>query len=196
MRHLPVLLLLSAALAANAQGTDAHHDHPAAPAPADAVPPRPEQFIRLGDDGKRVKLVLVSAWNGANYGMNFDGFAKGGAKLVVPVGTEVEVTFTNRSPVPHSVIVVERPMVKRLQMGDPAFEGASTPNPVRGTTGSKGEVFQFKASEAGDYAFACGFPSHAANGHWIAFEVSASAKAPSFQFGTEPAYTPKAGGKP
>ncbi len=196
MRHLPVLLLLSAALAADAQGTDAHHDHPAAPAPADSAPPRPEQFIRLGDDGKRVKLVLVSAWNGANYGMNFDGFAKGGARLVVPVGTEVEVTFTNRSPVPHSVIVVERPMVKRLQMGDPAFEGASTPNPVRGTTGSKGEVFQFKASEAGDYAFACGFPSHAANGHWIAFEVSASAKAPSFQFGTEPAYTPKAGGKP
>ena len=195
MSRLLVLLALSASLAVLGQGTDAHHDHPAPPPAADSGPPKPEQFLRMGDDGKLVKLVLVSAWNGANYGMNFDGFAKGGAKLTVPLGAEVEVTFTNRSPVPHSVIVVERPMVRRLQMGDPAFEGASTPNPVKGTTGSKGEVFKFKASEAGDFAFACGFPSHAANGHWIALEVSASATVPSLQFGTEAAYTPK-GGKP
>jgi hypothetical protein len=123
--------------------------------------------------------------------MNFNGFSKGGAKYVVPVGWNVEVSFTNRSAVPHSAIVVERAMAKRVQMGDPAFEGASTPQPLRGTTGSKGETFRFKASETGDYAIACGFPAHAANGHWIALEVSDTAKEPSLQFGKGPVYVPE-----
>jgi len=168
----------------------AGHEHPAPVSPADASPPKPEMFLRLGDDGKRVQIVLISAYNGANYGMNFDGFAKGQARFTVPLGAEVEVAFTNRSPVPHSVVVVERPQVKRLQMGDPAFTGASSPNPVRGTTGTKGEVFRFKASEAGEFAFACGFPSHAANGHWIALDVSEKATAPSLQLADGPVYSP------
>ncbi len=154
-------------------------------------PPKPEKFLFLGSEPKTVRLVLIASYNAANYGMNFDGFSKGGAKCVVPLGWNVEVAFTNRSAVPHSAVVVERAMAKRVQMGDPAFEGASTTQPLRGTTGSKGETFRFKASEAGDYAIACGFPAHAANGHWIALEVSDTAKEPSLQFGKADAYTPK-----
>jgi hypothetical protein len=187
--------LLWAFTIVNAQGTaaadhDAHTNHPAPP--ANEAPPKAEDFLSLSPDGKKVSIVLISAFNGANYGMNFNGFAKGQAKFVVPLGADIEVSFTNRSPVPHSVVVVERPQIKRLQMGDPAFEGGSSPNPTRGTTGSKGETFRFKASEVGDFAFACGFPSHAANGHWIALEVSDKAKLPSLQLGGNPAYTPAA----
>lgn len=122
--------------------------------------------------------------------MNFNGFAKGNARLTVPVGWTIKVTFRNQSPVPHSVIVVERPMVKKLQMGPPAFKGASSPDPVRGTTGPA-VAFEFTADEPGDYALACGFPAHAANGHWIAFEVSDSATAPSLKLGNAEAYTPQ-----
>ncbi len=190
-----IALVLWASASAGAQSPaatnhDAHGTHPAVP--ANEVPPKAEDFLSLSSDGKKVRIVLISAFNGANYGMNFNGFAKGQAKFVVPLGSDIEVSFTNRSPVPHSVVVVERAQVKRLQMGDPAFEGGSSPNPVRGTTGAKGESFQFKASEAGDFAFACGFPSHAANGHWIALEVSDKVKLPSLQLGGGAVFTPTA----
>ncbi len=160
---------------------------------ANPEPPKPQDFLFLGSESKTARIVIIASFNAANYGMNFNGFSKGGAKYVVPVGWTVEVAFTNRSAVPHSAIVVERAVAKRVQMGDPAFEGASTPQPLRGTTGSKGETFRFKASEAGDYAIACGFPAHSANGHWVAFEVSETATAPSLQFGKNPAYVPSPG---
>lgn len=165
------------------------HDH-AAPA-GEIKAPEPKESMFLSVDPKEPKtarLVVVSAYNAANYGMNFNGFAKGGARYTIPQGWTVSLVFTNNSPVPHSAIVVDRPVVKRLQMGDPAFTGASTPNPVRGTTGKTGVPFRFVAGEAGEYAIACGFPSHSANGHWIGFDVSATAKAPSLQFGDKPPY--------
>jgi plastocyanin len=195
VRSMGIALVLWASASAGAQSPaatnhDAHAAHPAAP--ANETQPKAEDFLSLSSDGKKVRIVIISAFNGANYGMNFNGFAKGQAKFVVPLGADIEVSFTNRSPVPHSVVVVERAQVKRLQMGDPAFEGGSSPNPVRGTTGSKGESFQFKASEAGDFAFACGFPSHAANGHWIALEVSDKVKLPSLQLGGGAVFTPTA----
>lgn len=171
------------------QGPMLHAEDAAAPS-ADARPPEPREFLSLAPDGKTVRIILISAYNGVNYGMNFNGHAKGGARFVLPVGSEVEVAFTNRSPVPHSVVVVERPQVKKLQMGDPVCAGASTTNPVRGTTGAKGEVFRFKVTEPGDFAFACGFPSHAANGHWIGLEVSETAKVPSLQFGDGKPWSP------
>ena len=165
------------------------HGHPV-PTAVNAAP-RPADFLHLDPDRpKTVRLTLVAAYNAVNYGMNFNGFAKGRATYVVPLGWRVEVTFTNASPVPHSVLVVEAPTVRRLQMGDPVFEGASTPDPVRGTTGREGVRFAFTASEAGDFALACGFPSHAANGHWIRLEVSDTATGPYLQFGDDPPWRP------
>jgi hypothetical protein len=177
--------LLRAADAPAAPG----HDH-GAPA-ADSKAPEPKESMFLSVDPKSPKtarLVVVSAYNAVNYGMNFNGFAKGGARYTIPQGWTVSVVFTNNSPVPHSAIVVEKPVVKKLQMGEPAFKGASTPYPVRGTTGKVGVPFQFVADEAGEFAIACGFPSHSANGHWIAFDVSAAATAPSLQFGDKAPY--------
>jgi hypothetical protein len=51
--------------------------------------------------------------------------------------------------------------------------------------------FTFTASEAGDYAFACGFPSHTAAGHWLALTVSDAAKAPTLKLGDGPAQEAK-----
>ena len=175
--------------AADAPTAPTGHDHGTPSGDPKAAEPQESMFLSVDPNTpKTARLVVVSAYNPVNYGMNFNGFAKGGARYTIPQGWTVSVMFTNNSPVPHSAIVVEKPMVKKLQMGEPAFKGASTPYPVRGTTGKGGVAFQFVADEAGEFAIACGFPSHSANGHWIAFDISPTATAPSLQFGTKAPY--------
>ena len=175
--------------AADAPTAPTGHDHGTPSGDPKAAEPQESMFLSVDPNTPNTaRLVVVSAYNPVNYGMNFNGFAKGGARYTIPQGWTVSVMFTNNSPVPHSAIVVEKPMVKKLQMGEPAFKGASTPYPVRGTTGKGGVAFQFVADEAGEFAIACGFPSHSANGHWVAFDVSTTATAPSLQFGTKAPY--------
>ena len=142
-------------------------------------------FLKLGDQPKTAKVTLVAAFKDVNGGMNFNGYSHGKAVYTFPVGWKIEVTFINPSPVPHSLVVVERDAVKKLQVGDPAFEGATTPNAVTGLANTKA-AFSFTASEAGDYAFACGFPSHAIAGHWLAIKVSPDAKSPTLKLGDAP----------
>lgn len=139
-------------------------------------------FLRLVDAPKTVRITLVAAYTPVNYGMNFNGFFKGNATYTVPTGWNVEVTFVNPSPVPHSVVVVEKEKTKKVQMGDPAFPGASIPNPVQGMSLNKA-TFKFTAGEAGDYALCCGFPTHALSGHWVAFNVRDDAKVPTLKVG-------------
>jgi sulfocyanin len=142
----------------------------------------PADFLRLSAKPKTVKLTVIAAYTAGNYGMNFNGFSFGKATYTIPAGWTVEIDFINPSPVPHSAIVVEKDQVKKLQMGDPAFKGASVPKPVEGISTNKAS-FQFTADEAGDYAIACGFPSHALAGHWVALEVSAKATVPTLKLG-------------
>ena len=187
-RPCSIALFLALSLCARAEDAlpSGHEAHGAtlATAAAPAVEPKEDMFISLDPSApKTVKLVIIASYNAANYGMNFNGFAKGGAKYVIPLGWNVVVSFTNNSPVPHSAIVVERTSVKKIQMGEPYFKGASTPIPLRGTTGKAGVEFRFTAEEAGEYAIACGFPAHSANGHWIGFDVSATDQKPSLRFG-------------
>lgn len=142
-------------------------------------------FLRLGEKPKTVRLTVVAVYTDANHGMNFNGYAHGRALYTVPTGWRVEVAFINPSPVPHSLIVVERDVVKKIQMGEPAFAGATVPNAVQGVSLDR-TAFAFAASEAGDYALACGFPTHAINGHWIGFNVRDDAKAPTLKLGDAP----------
>lgn len=142
-------------------------------------------FLKLGDQPKTVKVTLVAALTEANSGMNFNGYSHGQATYVVPAGWTVEVTFINPSPVPHSAILVELERLKKIQVGEPAFSGASIPNPVSGISTSKA-TFTFTASTPGKYALACGIPTHAMAGHWVALEVSATAKAPTLGLGDTP----------
>lgn len=142
----------------------------------------PADFLKLGEKPNSVKVTLVSAFTQDNYGMNFNGYSKGKATYTIPKGWTVDVTFINPSPVPHSVIVVEKDMVRKFQMGQPAFAGASVPNPAVGMALKKA-AFSFVPDEAGDYVFACGFPAHAVNGHWLALKVSEDAKVPTLKLG-------------
>ncbi|MFO1486624.1 MAG: sulfocyanin-like copper-binding protein [Verrucomicrobiaceae bacterium] len=147
-------------------------------------------FLKLSDKPKTVKVILVATFTSANYGMNFNGYAHGKAIFTIPKDWTVEVTFINPSPIPHSAIVVEKDQTKKLQMGTPYFDGAGVPKPEVGISLNKAE-FKFVADEEGEYAFACGFPAHAINGHWLALNVSADAKAPTLQLGDKPAVEAK-----
>ncbi len=142
----------------------------------------PADFLRFSSKPKTVQITAIAAFTPDNYGMNFNGQSHGRATYVVPVGWTVEVTFINPSPVPHSAVIVEREQVKKLQVGEPAFKGAASASATVGISGNK-SAFSFVADEAGDYALACGFPSHALAGHWVAFEVSAEAKTPTLKAG-------------
>ncbi|MBE7498057.1 MAG: hypothetical protein HS117_24215 [Verrucomicrobiaceae bacterium] len=143
-------------------------------------------FMKPGAEPKTVKLTLVATFTAANYGMNFNGYAHGKAVFTVPTGWKVDVTFINPSPIPHSLLVVEKDMLRKPQMGAPYFDGAGVPKPEQGMAFAKAD-FSFTAEEAGDYALACGFPAHAANGHWLALVISDEAKVPTIQLGDAPA---------
>lgn len=140
-------------------------------------------FLRLGSKPNTVELVVIAVFNDENYGMNFNGYAKGGALYTIPKGWQVDVTFINPSPVPHSLVVIEKDSLKKLQVPEPYFKGAAVKDHLKGLAYEKSQ-FSFTADEAGDYALACGFPAHTMNGHWIALEVSVEAKAPSLKLGT------------
>jgi sulfocyanin len=143
-------------------------------------------LLKMGDQPKSVKVTLVATYNGANYGMNFNGYSHGKAVLTVPKDWTVHVTFINPSPIPHSAIVIEKADTKKLQVTEPYFTGGATPKHLMGMTLGKAE-FTFTPDEPGEYALACGFPAHAVAGHWVALNVSADAAAPTLKFGDLPA---------
>jgi hypothetical protein len=128
-------------------------------------------FFAQDVEKKEVSLHIVATFDKSNYGMNFNGWAKGEGGYDVPLGWKVKVVFCNNSAVPHSLIVVVADDTRKVNLGEePYFAGASTPSPFKGTT-SAIEKFEFTVDEVGKYAFACGFPTHAANGHWIHLNV-------------------------
>ena len=139
-------------------------------------------FLRLGAQPNTVDLVVIAVYNDENYGMNFNGYAKGGAVYTIPKGWQVNVTYINPSPVPHSLIVIEKDSLKKLQVPDPYFKGSAVPDHLKGLSYAKSS-FSFAADEAGEFALACGFPAHALNGHWIALDISDEAKAPTLKLG-------------
>ena len=145
-----------------------------------------KDFLQLGDKPKTAKLLIVATWSDDNYGMNFNGHSKGGAVYTIPKGWNVEVTFINPGPVPHTLVVIERAAVKKIQVAEPYFKGAAVPKHIQGMSYDRA-TFAFVADEAGDFAFACGFPTHAMNGHWIALDISEEAKEPILKLGEKPA---------
>lgn len=144
-----------------------------------------KDFLKLGDQEKTVKITIVAVWSDHNYGMNFNGYSKGGAVYAIPKNWTVEVTYINPSPIPHSLIVIEKEDLKKIQVAEPYFTGAAVPKHLQGLSYGK-NTFSFVANEEGEYAFACGFPTHALGGHWIALNVAGENTVPTLQLGTNP----------
>lgn len=149
-------------------------------------------FYSLDKVAKTLDLNLVSGQSTDNSGLNFNGYSAGKLIITVPVGWKVNVTYANKdSQMPHSI-----GFTTWAHRNDPtanfpaAFPNSIGPKFNSGLTAADQPVkFSFTAATAGQYAFVCGIPGHAAGGMWDEFDVSASAKAPTINTGNGAAIT-------
>ena len=139
-------------------------------------------FLKQDAEKKLAEVFLIATFDKSNYGMNFNGLSKSEGGYEIPFGWKVKVTFCNNSDVPHSVMVVEADVAERkINLGDtPYFDGATTPKANTLGTTSKVEKFEFTPDEAGEFSFACGFPTHSANGHRIFLKIKKDLKKAAF----------------
>ncbi|UCC24662.1 MAG: hypothetical protein JSU98_13130 [Gemmatimonadales bacterium] len=133
-------------------------------------------------DGTNVTLdIIAGQTNKGNY-WNFNGAQFGETTIVVPVGAEVTINFSNNDPnMAHSVgISAGFDTAPAMVDVTPIFEGAISSNPTSMTDATlpgQSETITFTASEAGEYTMVCYIPGHAVSGMWIRFNVSADGEA-------------------
>lgn len=165
-----------------AQGTA-----PAAPAPPAKAPPQvdPENVnasLQWDAATRKATVPNVTALTSNAGGWNFNGYANGNATLVVPLGATVEMEYYNGNGHPHSVgIVPGSPNQIPSTPGDPAFRNAISVRFIPGMAPNTRDVLRFTADKPGTYLMVCGVPGHALSGMWVKFQVSPSAKEPTWR---------------
>ncbi len=142
------------------------------PLPQASAPP-----LSLAADAgaKTVSLTLVAGYNGANSGLNFDGYFNGNLEIDVAKGWSVTVTCGNKGPLNHSCAIVADEAASQ-----PLFAGAATPNPGAGLPSGQQASFTFKPDQAGTFRIACLVPGHEPEGMWIVFKVIGSGSPGAF----------------
>ena len=133
--------------------------------------PDPQQFIKVDARHKVVALTLDAGYNGENNGFNFDGYGRGELLVSVPLHWRVKVTCADRGGMRHSCDVVDGPGTAQ-----PAFKGASSPNPTYGLQPGQSATFSFVASRTGSFRFACLVPGHEEARMWDVLEVTSGGK--------------------
>ena len=137
-------------------------------------------FISYDPDTKTVMIQLISAFNSAQGGFNFNGGFSGNQTITVPTGWTVTIDVQNRDAIPHSAIVIKDQQPMAAAPEDPAFARAYTSHLVDGLPAQNGhDTMEFAAATAGNYLIACGVPGHATSGMYIRFIVSSDARIPS-----------------
>ncbi|MGE5274689.1 MAG: sulfocyanin-like copper-binding protein [Verrucomicrobiota bacterium] len=143
--------------------------------PAAAAMPPPSHWVKSGPRAHRADVLVIASFTKAAGGFNFDGFAKGRLRITVPAGWAVHVDFRNAGPLPHSLMVVPWSTKATATRPKPAFGGAETPLPYRGTLRGGRARFAFTARKPGQYRLICAVPGHDAAGMWDTLIVSRSA---------------------
>jgi sulfocyanin len=153
---------------------------PSGTAPAPKVDPsNVAKSLQWDAAAKAMTLPMVSGLNKNAGGWNFDGYARGGMTIVVPVGTKVTFPYYNEDIVPHSLgVVAGSPTNVPSFPSQPAFPQAATRNFQQGIATNQGDTVTFTADKAGSFLIVCGVPGHASSGMWVVFRVSTSAKQP------------------
>lgn len=118
----------------------------------------------------RVTLTIIADYNNANGGLNFNGYARGKMKIVVPRGYRVVVAYTSQGPFAHNVLITGNNPTTTSGF-TPAFPGSGPSDTVDGVEALH---LSFVARAAGAYYLVCGVPGHAAAGMWDRFVVAAS----------------------
>ncbi|HUE27020.1 MAG TPA: PQQ-binding-like beta-propeller repeat protein [Solirubrobacteraceae bacterium] len=143
-------------------------------------------YVYVNPTSKRAVVQVVAAATSENSGFNFNGYSKGKANFVVPVGWTITLEFSNKSSTPHSVAITGSlklpltPVIPAGGIAPVAIPGVATF--AHGLTASAGTVAAgFSSNTPGHYYLVCGVPGHVQAGMWDFLTVSASAKQPSIQ---------------
>ena len=129
----------------------------------------PPLSLAADASAKRVTFDMVAGYNGANSGLNFNGYFSGDLEIDVPQGWSVTITCSNKGPLNHSCAVAADEAASQ-----PLFTGAATPNPVTGLPAGQQASFKFTPDRTGSFRIACLVPGHEPEGMWITFKVVAS----------------------
>jgi len=129
--------------------------------------PDPRRFVAVDARARTVALTLVAGYVGENDGFNFDGYGRGELFFSVPAGWRVRVLCENHGGMRHSCEAVSGAMTAQ-----PAFRGASVPDPVQGLDPGSKATFSFVASRAGSYRLASLVPGDEEARLWDVLEVT------------------------
>ena len=114
----------------------------------------------------------------ANGEMNYNGKAKDGLMITVPVGATVQLNFVEQREWEPPAQYRGHP-VRNRAAGDapsaPAFPGAVMKNAQAGITKGQTATIRFTAAKGGKYLLICGFLGHALLGMYADFEISPTA---------------------
>lgn len=148
--------------------------------PASAQQPQLDPaWLTFDAAGKTVRFQLIAGLTGLNGALNFNGFRDGELTLVVPVGWQTAIAFSNHDGMlPHSAEIIAPQSPLPAQPVGPAIPRAVTLNLARGLPPGGTDDMRFTAEPAGEYLIFCGVPGHGAAGMWIRLQVSATAQKP------------------
>jgi hypothetical protein len=75
------------------------------PSPARPAHAAEPVWVRWDPSSMTASLTIAAAYNQVGAGFNFDGYRVEQLTITVPLGAKVVVSYTNKSDVPHSVVI-------------------------------------------------------------------------------------------
>jgi sulfocyanin len=150
----------------------------AIPGTAQTAPSKPLSYDAAT---KTVTFALEAGAPGSAGPFNFNGYANGGATLVVPADCIVVINFVNLDGTPHSAELIPDKDPMPNMGGDPAIPDAYTTDVTQGLPQGGKDVMRFTAPPSGSFRIFCGVPGHGLSGMWIRFEVDPASKSPSWK---------------
>jgi alcohol dehydrogenase (cytochrome c) len=143
-------------------------------------------FVYVDDTDKKAVVKVIAADTANNAGFNFDGYSKGQANFVVPIGWSVDVEFSNKSATPHNMALTANLKTPVTAVAPPPLSApVAIPGPMtlsHGLSASDGTVVTgFYSDAPGKYYLVCGVPGHLQAGMWDHFTFSKTAKQPSIE---------------
>lgn len=150
-------------------------------APAATPAPPDSSWMEWNDATKSLKFRLIAGLigRGAKSPFNFNGYVDGELTLVVPVATNVVMSFVNEDGTPHSAVVIPDTLPMPSMADEAAIPRAYTTKASEGLGYYATDVMRFKAAPAGRYRIFCGVPGHGLSGMWIRLRVDSTAAAPA-----------------
>ena len=165
----------------------------AAATAARAQEPIVPSWIHADAAAKRAVIEVEAGWNANNGTLNFNGYANGEIRIVIPVDWHILAKLHNADLTLAHSMVITKPFAKgqfpnEAGAQDAAIRRAYTSNPTGGIFNGSDE-FDFTAAEKviGDYYLFCGVTTHGVAGMWVHFAVRREAESPYIQILTTPA---------